>query len=281
MTTPHWTLARRVADLFRTLPDVEAMALAGSQVAEEVDPSSDIDLYVYTTAQIPLRDRAAIVERLGARRSDLNLRFWDLGDEWVDAGTGIEVDVMYWDTAWIEGQLGRVLIECQASMGYSTCHWYTVRNSMVLYDRSGWLRRLKEKSAVSYPEALRRAIVAKNHPVLRRVIPSYLGQIKKAKQRNDAVSLNHRVAALLASYFDVLFALNRVLHPGEKRLLQKAAEHCAKVPPGMVQQVEDVLRATSTADESLVARVAALLDGLDELLLEEGFDPDTSLPKVQ
>jgi hypothetical protein len=29
------------------------------------------------------------------------------------------------------------------------------------------------------------------------------------------VSLNHRTAALLASYFDVLFALNRVHHPGD------------------------------------------------------------------
>jgi len=207
------------------------------------------------------------------------MRFWDLNDAWVDAETGIEVDVMYWDTAWIEGQLDRVLIECQASLGYSTCHWHTVRNSSILYDRSGWLRRLKEKSTIPYPEALRRAIVAKNHAVLRRVMPSYLGQIKKAQQRHDLVSLNHRVAALLASYFDVLFALNRVPHPGEKRLLQKAVQLCDRVPQTMVQQMEEVLRATSAGEATLMGRLTALLDGLDGLLLDEGFDPDTSLPR--
>ena len=275
-TSPHMSLAHRIADLFSAFPNVEAIALAGSQASGAVDRDSDIDLYVYTTSVIPLSDRVAIVEKLGATRSDLNLQFWDLGDEWYDAETGIEVDIIYWDTSWIEGQLDRVLVEHQASTGYSTCFWHTIRNSRVLYDKSGWLYRLKEKSAVPFPEALRRAIISKNHPVLRRVIPSYLHQIEKAIRRNDLVSINHRVAALLASYFDVLFALNRIPHPGEKRLLEAASECCARVPREMVNQVEGVLRAVSSADQSLVVRIEELLDGLDQLLLEEGFDLETS-----
>ena len=143
------------------------------------------------------------------------------------------------------------------------------------------MHRLKEKSAVSYPEPLRQAIIAKNHPVLRRVIPSYLFQIEKAMRRNDLVSINHRVAALLASYFDVLFALNRLPNPGEKRLLQAASERCAKVPGEMVDQVEGVLRAVSLANQSLITKIEELIDGLDQLLLEQGFDPETSLPLAQ
>jgi hypothetical protein len=257
---------------------VEGIALAGSQAAGTVDQDSDIDLYVYVTSVIPLADRIAVVERLGAARSDLNLQFWDLGDEWYDERTGIEVDVIYWDTSWIEGQLDQVLVEHQANTGYSTCHWYTVRNSSILYDRSGWLHRLQEKSLVPYPEPLRRAIIAKNHPILRRVIPSYLHQIQKALRRNDLVSVNHRVAALLASYFDVLFALNRLPNPGEKQLLKAASERCAKIPREMVDQVEGVLRALPLADQRLLGRIEELVDGLDQLLVEEGFDPETSLP---
>ena len=280
-TSLHLKLAHRITDLFSVFPNVEAIALAGSLAAGAVDPDSDIDLYVYITSVIPLSARVAVVENLGATRSDLNLQFWDLGYEWYDEETGIEVDVIYWATSWLEGQLDRVLVEHQASTGYSTCFWHTVRNSLILYDKSGWLHGLKEKSLVPFPEALQRAIIAKNHPVLRRVIPSYLHQIEKAIRRDDWVSLNHRVAALLASYFDVLFALNRLPNPGEKRLLKTASESCAKVPREMVNQVEGVLRAVSLADRSLVARIEELVDGLDQLMLEEGFNPKTSLPLAQ
>jgi hypothetical protein len=49
----------------------------------------------------------------------------------------------------------------------------------------------------------------------------------------------------------------------------------------MVDQVEGVLRAMPSADQSLIARIEELVDGLDQLLVEEGFDPETSLPLAQ
>jgi hypothetical protein len=52
----------------------------------------------------------------------------------------------------------------------------------------------------------------------------YLEQIKAAIVRQDPVSLNHRIAAWLSSYFDILFATNGQFHPGEKRLLTYAGE---------------------------------------------------------
>ncbi len=269
--TPALKLARRLAELFANLPEVEAVALAGSLTGGLIDQASDIDLYVYTTSEIPLQARMAIVEKTGATQADMDLRFWDLGDEWYDAEIGLEVDIIYWDTGWITGQIDRALVEYQANVGYSTCFWYTVRNSQILADKRGWLHALKEKCAAPYPEALRQAVIAKNWPVLRQVIPSYLHQIEKAIKRNDLVSVNHRVAALLASYFDVLFALNRLPNPGEKQLLAKAAAQCEKTPPAMAAQVESVLRAASTPTQDLVAEINALIDGLEQLLAEEGF----------
>ena len=50
------------------------------------------------------------------------------------------------------------------------------------------------------------------------------------------MSLNHRVAAWLASYFDILFAANRRFHPGEKRLLA-LAEELPSVPESMIEDV--------------------------------------------
>jgi len=276
--SPHQVLARKLGDSFCTFPNVEAIALAGSQTAGVIDSHSDIDLYVYTTSPIPLSDRMALVEKFRASRADLGLHFWDSGDEWYDLETGIEVDVTYWDLAWIEEQIDRVLVRHQASTGYTTCFWNTVRNSAILYDRNGWFHALQTRCQQAYPEELRRAIIAKNHPVLRRVIPAYLHQIEKAIQRNDLVSISHRVAALLASYFDVLFALNRIPNPGEKRLLTIAAQRCARLPKDMSLHVERVLHAATLTDPSLITDIEALVDGLDQLLREEGFDPATSLP---
>ena len=127
-------------------------------------------------------------------------------------------------------------------------------------------------------EALRLAVIRQNHAVLRRVIPSYTHQVEKAARRGDWVSVNHRVAALLASYFDVIFALNRVLHPGEKRLVQIVEERCPLRPAGMAEQIQAVLAASAGGGENLDAQVNVLIDSLDRLLLAEGFDPATSEP---
>jgi predicted nucleotidyltransferase len=274
----HEQLVIELTRRFQEFPAVAAVALGGSQASTAGDSLSDIDLYVHTSGTIRLQARQALVLEMGATRADLDLQFWDLGDEWIDAETGIEVDVIYWDPTWVEGQLDRVWRRHQASLGYSTCLWHTVRYAQPLFDRQGWFGGLQQQSRQPYPEALRQAIIAKNHAVLRRVIPSYAHQIEKAGRRGDQVSLNHRLAALLASYFDVVFALNRVLHPGEKRLMAQAEAHCERLPVGMAPQIEAVLQAPCTVDGGLVPKVHFLLDNLDDLLRQEGFDPTTSLP---
>ena len=72
---------------------------------------------------------------------------------------------------------------------------------------------------------------------------------------------------------DILFALNRQTHPGEKRLLQAAKASCPLLPRGMEQHVEGVLDAVARADRSLLDQLDALADALDELLRETGSLP--------
>jgi TRAP-type mannitol/chloroaromatic compound transport system substrate-binding protein len=178
---------------------------------------------------------------------------------------------MFRSPEWIEEQLDRVLRRHEASVGYSTCFWHNVRTSRALFDRSDWFARLQQAANVPYPEPLRRAIVAKNHPLLRRTQSSYAHQIERAVAHGDLVSVNHRTAALLASYFDILFAVNRRTHPGEKRLLAFAEAQCPLRPPGMRAQVEGLLRA---AGPDALARIAPLVDALDEILRAEHLYPE-------
>ena len=262
-------LAASVAAAFANLPDVAAVALAGSGVTGAADEQSDVDLYVYAGAPVAMADRVAIATEF-ATRAEVGNDFWEPGDEWIDTQTGRHVDVMYRTPDWIEEQLERVLVRHEASVGYSTCFWHNVLHSTPLFDRSGWYRDLQATAARPYPQPLRRAIIARNHPILRQTLSSYLAQIERAVRRGDSVSIQHRVTALLASYFDVLFAVNELPHPGEKRLLQFAATRCAKIPVDMETQINAILEtAARPASPAIIMQINAQLDGLDNLLVKE------------
>jgi predicted nucleotidyltransferase len=266
-------IANRVAAAFANLPEVVAVALAGSDVTGAADEQSDIDLYVYAGAPLAMADRVAIATSFAAR-AEVGNDFWEPGDEWIDAQTGRHVDVMYRTPDWIEEQLERVLVRHEASVGYSTCFWHNVLYSTPLFDRSGWCRDLQATAARPYPEPLKRAIIARNHPILRQTLSSYLAQIERAVRRGDSMSIQHRLTALLASYFEVLFAVNELPHPGEKRLIQLAATRCAKIPADMEAQINAVLEtAARPSTLALVGQIDALLDSLDDLLANEGLIP--------
>ena len=74
---------------------------------------------------------------------------------------------------------------------------------------------------------------------------SYYEQIQKAIQRNDVVSVNHRIAAFLASYFDCLFAINQMLHPGEKRLVSYVKMNCKIIPEKFEDNINKLLTSNS------------------------------------
>jgi hypothetical protein len=259
-------LASFIAESFNKVPQVSAVALGGSHAISFGTDESDLDLYVFITSPVPLAFREAIMNQRGAVRSNLDLNYWDLGDQWLDAQTGIELDIMYWDLNWIQDRINRTIIHHQASLGYSTCHWHTIKNSIILFDRQGTLALMKENCNQPYPEELRKAIIEKNYPVLRDVIPSYANQIQKAVRRKDLVSINHRVAAFLASYFDIIFAYNRVLHPGEKRLLNLIPSLCDQIPVDMIPQVNRLLGCSRMGGEDLMRSISDLVDNLSLML---------------
>lgn len=272
MNNAQNSLAQKLVDLFSLQPQVEAIALGGSQRGSAADAKSDIDLYVYTRNDIPIDVRKAIVELAGATRAELGMTFWGPGDEWYDAATGIEVDVIYFDASWMEGQINRVLRDHQASLGYTTCFCHTVRQSQIFFDPHGWFTALQNQCNQEYPEPLRRNIIAFNHPVLRNVIPSYTNQIVKAVERHDIVSINHRLAGLFASYFDIIFAINRIFHQGEKRLVEITSSSCSKLPVEMASDIGAVLKTSMTGDQNFLEQISRLIDRIDQLLMQEGFD---------
>jgi predicted nucleotidyltransferase len=254
-------LAQEIASRFAGLPEVEAIAIGGSTASGLAGPASDIDLYVYRTEEIALATRAHLIEPQ-ASRIELDNRSAEPADAWIERASGIAVDLIYRHPDWIEEQLDRVLQRHEAAVGYSTAFWHNVRHALPLFDRSGWFARLQLQAVQPYPAALASAIIAKNHPLLRNTIFSWLNQLTQAVRSNDPIVVNQKLAKLLASYFDVLFAFNHMTHPGEKHLFALVAS-CPKAPPAIEARVRALLKA---ADDELLRQANALIDDLDQLL---------------
>jgi catechol 2,3-dioxygenase-like lactoylglutathione lyase family enzyme len=251
------TIVQRLTQAFGELPQVVAVVLAGSRSVATSDLESDFDLYVYTLSDVPVEFRRAL---MGAS-AEIDNRFWETGDEWTESSTGTQIDVMYRAPEWIESQLERVLVRHEAALGYTTCFWYNVVHSKALFDARGWYQQLQDRARVPYPEGLRRAVVMKNWPILRQNHSSYRRQIELALNRGDGVSVQHRVTALLASFFDVWFAIEQQPHPGEKRLL-------SHLPEPWALRVRALLDAQPG---TLLAQIDSLLDQLDVRLVEGGL----------
>jgi catechol 2,3-dioxygenase-like lactoylglutathione lyase family enzyme len=249
--------------------EVVAVALGGSRSTGLADPESDFDLYVYTRSELDLGVRTEIA-RASSIRAEVDNRFWEPGDEWHDQ-SGVHLDVMFRSMGWIEDRLVQVLDRHEASVGYSTCFWANVLHARVLFDRDGWFARLQERARAPYPDELRSAIIAKNWPILRSTLSSYRHQLERAVDRGDLVSIQHRVSATLASYFDIVFALNRQPHPGEKRLIDWVEAQCPLRPVRCREQVEALLSAAGSGGPMAIAAFHAVMDDLDSVLAAEGF----------
>lgn len=210
------------------LPQVEAIALGGSRATGRNDEKSDYDVYVYITDVIPETHRRRILEKY-CNYMEIGNSFWELEDD-VTLKNGIDMDIIYRKMADFENMVSAVVVNCVPYNGYTTCMWHNLISSKVMIDKNGHLTQLQEKYRVPYPKQLKKNIVSHNLKLLSGMLPSFDTQIQKAENRGDLVSVNHRVTEFLASYFDIIFALNEMTHPGEKRMQSICALECHILP---------------------------------------------------
>lgn len=250
---------------FSNLEEVEGILLAGSHATKTNDKDSDYDIYIYTSNEIPVDKRKAITDKY-CSYMELNNTFWETEDDGILKEDNIPVEIIYRSLNWIDDALNRTLIKCEADTGYTTCFWSNLLNSIILFDRKGELNKLQHKYKISYPNQLKENIINKNYPLLKEQMPAYYHQIEKALKRDDFISVNHRVAALFASYFDIIFAINEMPHPGEKKLLKIIKDNNLKVPIDMETNINNILKYSTSNDLALLLEIDALVGNLDKLL---------------
>jgi len=263
---------RRLTSQFAQHEEVEAVLLAGSRATQVADHNSDFDLYIYGDSILPLEKRKSILRNF-SDHMEYNNQFWETGDEGYLRDSHTAIDIMYRETNWIRREMDRVVFQHQASLGYTTCLWFNVLNSRILFDRNGALASLQKKVNIPYPEALKRNIIRKNYPLLRDSMCSYVGQIEKAVLRSDPISVNHRSAAFFQSYFDIIFAVNKTPHPGEKRLVKIVSEECRLKPVNFESDVDSIVALLHSNDMKILLALNALIDHLDQLFKNLNFGP--------
>ena len=218
----------KLFDELGSLSQVEAIALGGSRATGRNDEKSDYDVYVYITNSIDENVRRGILDKY-CGYMEISNSFWELEDD-VTLTDGIDMGIIYRNMDDFEKMVSSVVMDCVSWNGYTTCMWHNLITSKIVLDKNGKLNALQAKYRIHYPEKLKANIISRNLKLLSGMLPSFDTQIKKAEDRGDLVSVNHRVTEFLASYFDIIFALNEMTHPGEKRMQSICSAECSILP---------------------------------------------------
>lgn len=245
---------------FGKLPEVEAIALGGSRATGRNDEKSDYDVYIYISKLIDENVRKGILEKY-CKYMEIGNSFWELEDD-VTLNDGIDMDIIYRGLDF-EKTISSVVTDCNSWNGYTTCLWHNLITSKIVVDKNGLLKAMQDKYNIPYPQKLKANIVKNNLTLLNGILPSFDMQIKKSVKRGDLVSVNHRVTEFLASYFDIIFALNEMTHPGEKRMQSIASAECKVLPNNFDENLNRLFALMFREDisgviDDIVAEVKAL-----------------------
>lgn len=236
-----------IIEKHKSFPEVVAIAVGGSGANKTADVLSDIDLYVFVEKDIPVFCRNELIKKYSSK-FEVGGEYFGSGDEfWVDK-LKQQLDVMYWNKDWFNQVVENVWQRHYPSNGYTTAFLFTLNNFQIIYDKDNWLVNLQKSIQTEYPQELKENIIKRNMMLIKdKPFASFYEQIDKAIKRNDLVSINHRISAFLASYFDIIFAVNELFHPGEKRLIQYAKNNCNILPKDFEENINQLL--TSPKDK--------------------------------
>ena len=249
---------------FSKLQEVEAIVLGGSRAMDNFDEKSDYDLYIYCS-EIPAINIREQILTSTCDYMELGNHFWELEDD-CTLKDGVDIDILYRNLDIFTQEVSSVVESFHVHNGYTTCMWHNLLYSKILYDRNGSFKKVQGRFNVHYPEQLKTNIIQQNMRLLTQNLPSYDKQIKKALKRNDLLSINHRITAFLESYFDIIFALNELTHPGEKRMLSYVKKHAKILPENFEENIQILLKNAFFDSEATIKTLEEIIDNICRVL---------------
>jgi hypothetical protein len=255
------------------------IALGGAHAKGMDDRASDLDLYVFARQVLPCAQRTQLTEAYDPEIQSIiswgeDAPFIQGGTDFVYQGQKVECwlrNIDYIDEIIAQCQAGSVTqtIVTWTVMGfYNHCALSDLRNMASVDDPQGVLAHWKTLVS-DYPPRLREAILTR-HMNAAKFWPQnfhYLSAIK----RGDILYVQGIVNQVAHNLFQVLFALNQVYFPGDKKL-DLAIDHLPLKPADFTARVKRIVAPQVTADKAflewqceelnaLVNEVEALMNG--------------------
>ncbi len=259
-------VVQEIFNEFAKFAQVESMAIGGSRAIKKNDKYSDYDVYVYWKEQIPVEQRKAVLEKY-CSRMELGCCYREYTDNCI-VEDGMTLNIIYRNTDEFLAAVAEVVEGHKAQGGYTTCMWHSLLTGRIAYDKGGKIGDAKQKYMVRYPQALKHNIISLNMQLIKYGINTYLEQITRAMKRGDVISINREVHKFMDSYFDVIFAMNEKLHPGEKRLLDICVKECKVLPDNFERNIRFLLL-NMCKDPTAISFVNTMIMGLEKVLGEE------------
>lgn len=257
-------LLSRLVPAVAAISGVAALSLGGSSGSKLSDQESDLDVYVFWTpplADLPERERQlATVADPGSLHIDIHS--WGLEDH-LHVG-GARIELIYTHLGDLHAHIVRAYAEGLRDEGYTTSLLHTVANGPLLHDPDDVLATMQARLHNEFPDPTRRFVLRYHPPLLR----FYLAHIAQAQHRGDLLFVQHRRYTVQMMFFNMLFALNRVYNPGEKRLLTHIGR-CPVQPPRTAHRWLATTRLAAD-DPALPAALGALADDLVALIERDG-----------
>ena len=245
------------------IDEIQALVLGGSRTTERIDEKSDYDFYVYSETGIDQNVRHKILSK-HCKYFEIGNSYWELEDN-GQLNCGIDFDIIYRNPRQFVKTVADVVENHNPYNGFTTCLWHNVLNSKIIFDKDDMFKKIKERFSIPYPKKLKENIIKRNMALLCDSVVSYDKQIKKAIYRKDLLNLNNRVSAFLASYFDVIFAINELPNPGEKRIMEICLNKCNILPNGFEKNIKDLIQNMNN-ESRILETVNGIIYELKEIL---------------
>lgn len=201
--------------------EVQAIGISGSKSPLPKAGEGDIDIFIYCDTIPSLEKRQSILAQLGNKIEDSKINIfenthWGTGD--FTLINNVETWLMYFTTSDtitnIEEILNGDYPDKLDNYYYPIGRCAMLRNINILYDKTDFLRALKEKLSV-YPDKLAKILLEYHLEEL-----DDLEDLERAVARKDVLFYHFALDIAIDHFLQALFALNKVHFPSRKRSIE-------------------------------------------------------------